>query len=269
MSAMTVSRRGALIGFDLVSGAADSDTTGLAVSDADGNSISTDDEIIAIIELAQTTNAHTDRTAHADTGIIAGGKITVAASANDTIAVWWMKNDPAYNEGQIVDSPYIRAEVVNGTTADTNIAVSGSHTTDVLVSAVEVNATSGAWTDRTATTSFTSDGYIQCTDDTSSNQIFLIWIDTNYAIADSAVCYKFGYATMGLSDESDITLSGLTTSDSILVCVAFDETDYDALDAIQPDEITITATNTFRIDQVSPTVTASSKLFVIWHDRQQ
>lgn len=266
MGGMTQSRPGALIGFDLVAGAADSSTVGLSVSDPDSNAIKTGDEVIACIELAQTTNAWTDITDDAE--IITGGKVTVPASANDNVAVWWMKTDPDYDEGRIVSSPYLRAEVAAGALANTNIAISGSNTTDVIVSVVEVNATSGAWTDRTLTSSFTSDGYLQCTASTNGNSIFVLWLDGDVA-ADSSVCYKFAIATLGLSDESDLTLTGVATADSIPVCVAVDETDYDLLDAIQEAEITITAADTFRIDQVSPTVTAGAKCFVIWHDRTQ
>lgn len=267
MGGMTNSRPGGLIGFDLVTGAADSSTVGISITDSDGNAAKTTDEIIACIELAQTTNAWADRTAAAE--IITGSKLTVPTSTNDVVAVWFMKTDPAYNEGRVVSSPYIRAEIGTGALANTNIAISGSHTTDVLVSAVEVDATSGAWTDRTAASSFTSDGYLRCTASTNGNSVFVIWMDTNYEVADAAVCWKFAITTMGLSDESDITLTGVATTDSIPVCVAFDETSYAALDAIQPSEITISAANTFQIDQVSPTATSGAKMFTIWHDRQQ
>lgn len=57
--------------------------------------------------------------------------------------------------------------VVAGAAADTDIPVTGITTEDTLQSVIEF--ASGVPTDRTATTSITSDGNIQCSVDTASD----------------------------------------------------------------------------------------------------
>lgn len=59
--------------------------------------------------------------------------------------------------------------VVAGAAADTNIAVSGIATDDVITEAIEFAA--GVPTDRTATTSITSAGNIQCSVDTTGDTL--------------------------------------------------------------------------------------------------
>lgn len=63
-----------------------------------------------------------------------------------------------------------RHQTVNGAAADTNIPVSGIAVGDTIVEAIEYDGTTGAFVaDRTATTSVTSAGNVQCTASTANN----------------------------------------------------------------------------------------------------
>jgi hypothetical protein len=64
-------------------------------------------------------------------------------------------------------------DLVAGAAANTNIAVAGIKRRDLLLSVIENAA--GTLTDRTATTSITSDGNIQCTVDTTGDQLLVYW----------------------------------------------------------------------------------------------
>jgi len=77
------------------------------------------------------------------------------------------------------DALCLKSATVAGTTADTNMAISGIVTDDVLVMVIEIATTTGIPTDRTATTSITSDGNIQCTVDTSSDKLIVLYHDTS------------------------------------------------------------------------------------------
>jgi len=74
-----------------------------------------------------------------------------------------------------VDGICIKFAKVAGASADTNIAISGIATEDVLISVIEF--ASGVPTDRTSTTSITSAGNIQCTVDTSSDHLIVHYLD--------------------------------------------------------------------------------------------
>lgn len=68
----------------------------------------------------------------------------------------------------------LKFNVVSGANANTNIAISGIKRNSLLVTVIEIPASS-AVTDRTATTSVTSDGNIQCTASTAGNQLLVVW----------------------------------------------------------------------------------------------
>lgn len=68
----------------------------------------------------------------------------------------------------------LKFTIASGAGANTNIAISGIKRNSLLVSVIEIPA-SAAVVDRTATTSITSDGNIQCTASTSGNQVLVVW----------------------------------------------------------------------------------------------
>jgi hypothetical protein len=257
---MTRATRAALIKFAVVAGAADSSTAGISVAAEDGTAITTNDIIIACVELAQTSNAKTDRTAAS--AIIAGGKITVPASANDTILVWWMARDA----GQQVSSPYIRAEIAAGGSADTNMAIAGIATSDLLICVASIHSTTGAWTDRTANSSITSAGNVQCDESTTGEYIFVVWMDLSGPRSFSALNLQFALANIDTSpstDPSSATVSGLKSEDTLQVVLCLDETDGDVLDELTAVS-SCTVDGTLTVDEPSPTASSGAELFVFW-----
>ena len=76
-----------------------------------------------------------------------------------------------------VSSICIKFNLVTGAAEDTNMAVAGIKTTDEIISCLELAATTALPTDRTATTSITSDGNIQCSTATTNDKLVLHWID--------------------------------------------------------------------------------------------
>jgi hypothetical protein len=79
----------------------------------------------------------------------------------------------------------LKVAVVTGTTADTNIAISGIATEDTLLAVLGINGTgeevlADTLVDLSATTSITSAGNIQCTDSTASWRLLVFWYDKNY-----------------------------------------------------------------------------------------
>lgn len=90
-----------------------------------------------------------------------------------------MKHPTANQLHAIRQCQGLTSAVVAGTTADTDIAVAGIGVKDELVSVLEFAA--GVPTDRTATTSITSAGNIQCTVDTSGDTLvvfYMPWVDS-------------------------------------------------------------------------------------------
>lgn len=257
---MTRATRAGLIKFAIADGAADSDTTGIEIAAEDGTDITTDDILIGVLELATTTNVWTNVTD--DSAIIAGNKITCPASGSDKIAVWWMARDA----GLQVDSPFVRAEVGAGAGASSDITIAGISTSDVLISVIEINTTSGAWTDQTGDSSITEANTIQCTNATTGNQVFCMWMDLSGPRGFSALNLQMGIATIDTSpstDPSSATLSGINDEDIVLVALAVDETDYDALDELSG-VITVASDDTLTVDEPSPTQTPGSKILVFY-----
>ena len=264
---MTRATRAGLIKFAVVAGAADSATAGISVAAKDGTAITTDDIIIACVELAQTTNDKTDRTATA--AIIAGGKITVANSENDVILVWWM----ATNAGLQVSSPFIMGGDGDGTTAATAIAVTGISTTDIPICCVSVHTTTGAWTDQTDKMTITDDDEIKiAANDTSGQRILVMWMDVSGPCGFAAMNLQFGLANMDASptsQPSSATLTDILAEDVPLVVIVLDETDGDLLEEMGA-QTTVSADATLAVDDTpvggdpSPTDLAGAELMVFY-----
>jgi hypothetical protein len=259
---MTQATRAGLIKFAFVSGAADSATAGIAVAAQDGVAITTSDILIGVLELATTTNAWDEITADAE--IIAGGKVTIPNSASDTVAIWWMATDA----GRQVASPFVASEVGAGAGSSSDITITGIATSDLLISVIEIDATTGAWTDRTGNSSITDADTIQCSDSTAGNSVWCMYMDRTGPRAFSSLNLQVGIATIDASptlQPSTATLTGVRVGDTVLVALTVDETDYDILDEFaslitvaSDDEILITG-------EPSPTsATAGSKMLCFY-----
>ena len=260
MSAMTRATRAGLIKFALLTGAADSATTGITTAAKDGTAITTSDIIIGVLELEVTHNTWTDITS--SSAIIAGGKITCPNSDTDVVAVWWMATDA----GLQVSSPIVQAEVGVGALANTNITIADISETDVLIAAIEINTATGAWTDRTDTTSVTAANTVQCTASTNTNALFVMWTDLSGPRGFAALNLQMGIATIDASPTaypSSATLTGINAEDVVLIALEVDETDYDAIDELTS-VISVESDDTLAINEPSPTASASSKILVFY-----
>lgn len=256
---MTRAVRAGLIKFALLTGASDSSTVGITTAALDGTAITTSDIIIGCMELAQTTNVWTDITSNS--AIIASGKVTCPTSTNDVVAVWWMARDA----GLQVSSPFPMGEVGTGALANVAITIVGISTTDVIIAAIEINTTTGAWTDRTDTTTIDAADVVKCSASTNTNSLFVMWMDLSGNRAFAALNMQFGIATIDsspTSDPSSATLTGIKVEDVPLINLVVDETDYDAIDEVTP--YTEAGDDTLTIDEPSPTATSGSKVLCFW-----
>jgi hypothetical protein len=241
--------------------------TSIACADGNGNNIGAQDTIIACIEQTQTNYNSNNRTT--TTTVYAEGYIRCSDdTSNDTLIVFWMAQESAADQQA---SPSYGFALVNGAGANSSIAVADKdgidiNADDALIAVIEKTAVTGAVVNRTANSSIYADGYIRCTDATDGDQLIVIWSSRTGARAHSSVCIRFTLATMGLSDESDITVTDIAVEDEILMALALDETSALPLDEVAA-EATITAADTIRIDQVSPTVTAGAEIWIFWLDK--
>lgn len=82
-------------------------------------------------------------------------------------------------------------ELVDGDSADTNIAVANITTEDELISVLGIDPDNGTAADQvkdfTSTSSITSDGNIQNTVDTSGYDLWVTWADKSGADDDQSV----------------------------------------------------------------------------------
>ena len=253
--------RSALLKFALLTGASDSSTAGITCAAKDGTAIAVGDQLIAVVNLVTDDNTPTDDTASSS---IIAGKVKCPTSTNDLVAVWWMACTSAADQ---MASPMIEGDLVDGANASTDIAVVGVKASDSLICAIEIATSTGAWTDRTDTTSITADAVVQCSVATNSDTLLLMWHSLDNVTAEASMYLRFTLTNMGLSDESDITVTGIKTEDQVLACYATDESSALGLDEVSA-EVTITEDDTIRIDQVSPTVTTGADLWVFWVDRE-
>jgi hypothetical protein len=250
----------ALIKFALLTGAADSATVGITCTAGDGTALALRDKIIACVNIAVTENTVTDITANA--GIIAGGKLTVPDSANDKVGVWWM----SCSAERQCSSPFIQSEIGTGALANTSITVTGISLTDKLISVIEFNTSTGAWTDRTAASSIYAADTVRCTSSTNGNSIYVLWMDESGPRGFSSFLPRFGIATLDASPTaypSTATLTGIKENEVILSVFCVDETDYDILDDLTS-VTTASADDTLTISEPSPSMTVSAKLLVFY-----
>src|SRR4030042_429222 len=100
--------RSALLKFALLTGAADSSTAGITCTAKDGTAIAVGDQLIAVVNIAVTTNLPTNDTASSS---ILAGKIKCPNSATDVVAVWWMACTSDANQ---MHPPMIEGDLVAG-----------------------------------------------------------------------------------------------------------------------------------------------------------
>jgi len=160
---------------------------------------------------------------------------------------------------------FIKGALVSGAAANTAIACAaldgtGIKTTDTIFMACELATTSNLPTDRTRDVYISADGYIKCGTATTSDKILVLWhVAGGGAYEPAAVKMN---ALAGASAASDITLTGVTTSDTLLFVM------HSAATTAAPDDITDETTITDTNDiQASTTDTSSGIVLVVWYDQ--
>jgi len=157
--------KGDFVGVDL------SDTTnGLGASVrpldvADGLSGSTLVLGVATETVSATTNVQIQTA-----GKFENANVAATVAAGDKLFATTTSGRAADQAAALAD---IQIVLVDGASADTNIAITGIQTHDDIVFCFESAASTAVFTDRTSTTSITSDGNIQCTVDTSSDKLLV------------------------------------------------------------------------------------------------
>ena len=157
--------KGDFVGVDL------SDTTnGLGASVrpldvADGLSGSTLVLGVATETVSATTNVQIQTA-----GKFENANVAATVAAGDKLFATTTSGRAADQAAALAD---IQIVLVDGAAADTNIAITGIQTHDDIVFCFESATSTAVFTDRTSTTSITSDGNIQCTNDTSSDKLLV------------------------------------------------------------------------------------------------
>tara|TARA_Y100000004_G_scaffold78964_1_gene88827 strand:+ start:153 stop:806 length:654 start_codon:yes stop_codon:yes gene_type:complete len=157
--------KGDFVGVDL------SDTTnGLGASVrpldvADGLSGSTLVLGVATETVSATTNVQIQTA-----GKFENANVAATVAAGDKLFATTTSGRAADQAAALAD---IQIVLVDGAAADTNIAITGIQTHDDIVFCFESATSTAVFTDRTSTTSITSDGNIQCTVDTSSDKLLV------------------------------------------------------------------------------------------------
>jgi len=257
---MTQATRAGLIKFALCTGSAASATTGIACTAKDGVKITMNDILIAVMEVQASDSVWTDVTD--SSAIIAGNKIQCPESNTDMIAVLWLATDA----GLQVSSPFVAAELGIGALANVAITISGIAVADVLIAAIEIDTTSGAWTDRTDKTTIDAANVVKCTESTDGNSLFVLYMDLTGPRAFSSLNLQFGIATIDSSPSSEpstATLTGVNDEDVLLVALVVDEASYEALDELTSVS-SVSADDTLIIDCPSPAGTAGAKIFCLY-----
>lgn len=256
---MTRATSAAVLKFALLTGAIDSATVGITCTAGDGTAITTSDIIVGCLELEVTSNAWTDNTAAS--AIIAGGKVTVPRSDDDKVAVWWL----ACNAAGQVASPFVAGGVAAGAGANASMTLTGIALTDTLISVIEVNATTGAWTDRTAASSIHAADVIRCTSSTNGNSVFVLYMDKSGPRGFASLNLQMGIATIDVSPTSDpstATLIGINSRDVILMALCVDEKNYDVLYDLTA--FCTPGNDSVTIDEPSPTASSGAKVLVFY-----
>ena len=160
-----------------------------------------------------------------------------------------------------VGSLSLQTAVVAGAGANANIAVTGIAVEDTLIAVQESAVTTADPTDRTAASSITSAGNIQCTAATTSDTLIVLFHDASGPGIDSP-CIK---AFLGTGNDADtnITVTGIALEDTLLG--VYELTSLDAVWTDRTATSSITAANTIQSTEAF-TNTTSDQCLTIYHD---
>jgi len=230
-------------------------TTDITVPD-----ITAEDSILWCYEQAQTSAIPTDRTA--ETSITADRTIQLATTdtSNDTLEIgWW---DASRSRKLRTDAPASNAglhfQMISGGGAAAALAVTGITTDDELCMVLETAASSNIPTDRTREAYISADGYIKVATATTGDKLWVIWHEAG-EVQYKKDAIKFTIAA-GAGASSDITVTGITTSDKLMWVLESAASTADFTDRTSTTSITDT-------NDIQCTVaTTGDKMLIWWYD---
>ena len=213
--------------------------------------ISTDDTIIAALELNATHYLPTDQTRRCtitDTNDVQCSKTT----ASDV--VWILYHDAS---AQGIEAPCLKYVQVNGAAANTNMAITGIATEDTLLCVMALADTTAAWTDDLAQCSITSAGNIQSSTNNSTATLLIIYHDAS-GQGNTSTCLRFTQAA-GAAALRNIRVPGITTDDELIAVQELAVTT--GLPTDRTAEASVSSNGNI---QLSTTSTAGDQLIIIW-----
>jgi len=254
---MALARSSNAFKFELVDG--DSASTNIPVAN-----VTTSDELVFIGHFSTKANIASLVDDTANCSITSAGNIQSATDTSSDLlmAVW---ND-------VTDGPNTRSamglqfEILTGTTAATNITVTGATTDDeiLFVGHFSTLASIATVVDDTANCSFATDGNFQSATDTSNDMLFVIWNDltsSSNAATRSATCLQVSILA-GANATTNIAVAGALTTDEVLFV------GHGTTAALLESIADLTSEGSFTSDgqfQMSSTATGSDILWLWWN----
>ena len=257
MSGMALARSSNAFKFELVDGT--TATTDIAVAD-----ITTSDELVFVGHFSTKASIASLIDDTANCSVTTDGNIQSATdTSSDLLMTVW--NDIT-SGSSVRSATCLRFEILAGTTASTNIAVTGATTSDEVLFAGHFStaASIASVVDDTANCSFTTDGNLQSVTDTSSDMLFVIWNDLTSSSAGStrsAYCLQVSVLA-GANATTNIAVAGSKTTDEVLF--VGHGTTASALESLAD----LTSEGSFTTDgqfQMSSTATGSDTLWLWWN----
>lgn len=240
----------------------DTGTTDIAVS-----GIKTTDELIHVDHFSTKASMASVVDDTANCSITSAGNIQSSTNtSSDLLRVWWNDLSPLVASVQATSLGNYQFSILTGTTASADIAVANSQTDDriIHVSHYTTLVAIESVVDDTAQGSFTSDGQFQSSTNTSSNQLLVVWQSNSGAAILSKSINNIGIAILaGTTATTNIAVSGIVTSDSILHCAHYSTAAVIATMADITSEVDISSDGNI---QLSTSNTTSDALWLAWSD---
>lgn len=219
------------------------------------------DHIFMAVEMAATTFTHTDRTSTTTCTTTAGKCNCSADTTGDVLFVGWLSETEAASTyaASCLRFSFLAADA----SASVTEVISDITTTDILLAVYTVDATSGEWTDVTSTSSIATDGYLTITGGTADG-VVCIWYDTDPGANKTftSAMPQFVLAS-GVAANTDITVTGIATTDSIM---GFGEFHGTAYTVVADRYSTSSITDANDVQCTAATNANSDKVWIIWQD---
>lgn len=164
------------------------------------------------------------------------------------------------------DSMSLRVNLLAGTTATTNIALTGAEVGDeiIFVGHITLLAAIATLADLTTEGSITSAGNFQmASTNTANDQLWVFWNDVSGGVRPrDANYFRFSLGD-GMTAAGDIAISGIETEDELIFVGEFATKASILTFTDRTSEASITSSGNI---QLSTTDSSSNQLFVVWND---